>query len=237
MTNNLNILYFVFMTILVLGSSFFSHVRSKNHIINNLEVIHLGGESRFVSKEIVNKLLIQSEDSLFHMQKDMVDLSKIEQLFLAHPMIKNADVYVYPSGKLAVEIEERKPIIRVEGEQAFYVDETGVDMPLSSSYTAKVPLFYGQMNKINMRNLVQLVLSISSDQFLSEQVIDYRFEGNQYVMSLRSYPFEVIWGTNNKFSDKAQKLKQFCAYYLKHKGETYKRINLTFQNQVIAQYN
>ena len=219
------------------GSSVFSYTKVKARIINNIEVIHRTETPRFVTKEIVNKLLIQSQDSLFYKQKDMVALSKLEQEFLAHPMIKDADVYVFPSGKLSVEIEERKPVVRVEGEQSFYVDETGTKMPLSGSYSAKVPLFYGSINQTEMRNLAQLVLAISSDQFLNQQVIDYRLTGKEFRMNLRSFPFEVIWGMNDDFLTKARKIKQFCAYYTTHKKNAFKRINLTFKNQVIAQHN
>lgn len=235
--NNLKIFYFIFVGMLLLGSGIFSHIKSKTRIINNLEVIYRAGSPQFVTDEIVNKLLIQSQDSLFYKQKDMVDLSKLEQVFLTHPMIKDADVYVFPSGELSVEIEERKPVVRVEGEQSFYVDETGVKMPLSSSYSAKVPLFYGPINQTEMRDLAQLVLSISSDQFLNQQVIDYSLTGSQFAMNLRSYPFEVVWGKNQDFQTKSAKIKQFCAYYNTHKENKYKRINLTFQNQVIAQHN
>ena len=228
------IYYLSLMLVLLTGSIVLTQLRSKDHIINTVEVIFKGENARFLSKEIVNKLLIQSNDSLFFQQKDMVALNKVEQQFNNHPVIKNAELYTVPQGKLYIEIEERLPIVRIQADTSFYLDEAAQKIPLSERFTAKVPLFYGELNEENMYALVQLISRLSSDAFLADEVIDYQWENNAFIIGLRSYPFEVVWGQNHAFDQKVEKLKRFCAYVMENKDKTFNRINLTYENQVVA---
>lgn len=229
-----NIYYLSLILVLLTGSIVLTQLRSKNHIINTVEIIFKEENARFLSKEIVNKLLIQSNDSLFFQQKDMVALNKVEQQFINHPVIKNAELYTVPQGKLYIEIEERLPIVRIQSDTSFYLDGAVQKIPLSERFTAKVPLFYGELNEENMHALVQLISRLSSDTFLADEVIDYQWENNAFIIGLRSYPFEVVWGQNDAFDQKVEKLKRFCAYVMENKDKTFNRINLTYENQVVA---
>ena len=228
------IYYLSLILALLTGSIVLTQLRSKDHIINSVEVVFKGKNARFLNKEIVNKLLIQSNDSLFFQQKDMVALNKVEQQFINHPVIKNADLYTVPQGKLYIEIEERLPIVRIQANTSFYLDEAVQKIPLSERFTAKVPLFYGELKEENMHALVQLISRLSSDSFLADEVIDYQWENDAFIIGLRSYPFEVVWGQNIAFDQKAEKLKRFCAYVMKNNEKTFNRINLTYENQVVA---
>ena len=131
--------YLVGLLLLAIGCLSFAGTRSKQRKISDIEIIFNGGDARFLSVDIVNKLLIQSNDSLFFQQKDMVALKEIEQQLLRYPVIKTAQLYTVPQGKLYVEIDERDPMVRVQGERAYYVDEFGVEIPLSNRYSARVP--------------------------------------------------------------------------------------------------
>ena len=232
-----NIYYLSLMLVTLTACLTLTQIRSKDQLINDLEINFKGKGARFLGVEIVNKLLIQSNDSLFFQQKDMVALNKVEQQFLNHPVIKQAELYTVPQGKLYIEIEERLPIVRIQAETGFYLDEAVKKIPLSERYTAKVPLFYGELNEENMHALVQLITKLSSDAFLAAEVIDYQWKNNAFVLGLRSYPFDVVWGENKAFELKAEKLKRFCAYASENIDKTYNRINLTYENQVVARHN
>lgn len=235
--NRSKVYYLSLMLVLLIGCVVLTQLRSKGHVINKIEVVFKGKGARFLSEEIVNKLLIQSNDSLFFQQKDMVALNKIERQFNNHPMIKKADLYAVPQGKLYIEIEERQPIVRIQAQKSFYLDEAVQRIPLSKRFIAKVPLFYGELKEENMHALVQLISKLSSDAFLADEVIDYQWKNNAFVIGLRSYPFEVVWGENNAFDQKVEKLKRFCAYTMENKDKTFNRINLTYKNQVVARHN
>lgn len=227
-------LHLMFMLGILLACIVLTQIRSKSHSVSEVEVYFKEKEAQFLDVEIVNKLLIQSNDSLFFQQKDMVALNKVEQQFINHPVIKNAELYTVPQGKLYIEIEERLPIVRIQANTSFYLDEAVQKIPLSERFTAKVPLFYGELKEENMHALVQLISRLSSDAFLADEVIDYQWENNAFIIGLRSHPFEVVWGQNSAFDQKVEKLKRFCAYAMKNKEKTFNRINLTYENQVVA---
>ncbi len=111
-----NILFLVFVSSVLLGMSGFASFKSNNRNISSLEVKFKGNGALFLSPEVVNKMLIQSQDSLFFQQKDVVALKLMEQRLLANPTIKNVQLYTIPQGELFVEIEERTPVLRVIGE-------------------------------------------------------------------------------------------------------------------------
>lgn len=231
------VLHLLFMLVILVGSIVLTQIRSNDILTSELEVYFNGKGARFLDVEIVNKLLIQSNDSLFFQQKDMVALNKVEQHFLDHPVVKSAELYTVPEGKLYIEIEERLPIVRIQADNSFYLDEVGKVMPLSDRFTAKVPLFYGELKEENMQALVQLISKLSSDAFLAAEVIDFQWQNSAFVLGLRSYPFEVVWGEDNAFEHKVEKLKRFCAFTLENKDKKFNRINLTYNKQVVARHN
>ncbi|MDG1053815.1 MAG: hypothetical protein P8O78_04195 [Flavobacteriaceae bacterium] len=231
------ILHLLFMLAMLVGSVVLTKIRSNNILTSELVVNFKGKGPRFLDAEIVNKLLIQSNDSLFFQQKDMVALNKVEQQFLDHPVVKSAELFTVPEGKLHIEIEERLPIVRIQADNSFYLDEVGKVMPLSDRFTAKVPLFYGELKEENMQALVQLISKLSSDAFLAAEVIDFQWQNSAFVLGLRSYPFEVVWGEDIAFEHKVEKLKRFCAFTLENKDKKFNRINLTYDKQVVARHN
>lgn len=231
------ILHLLFMLAMLVGSVVLTKIRSNNILTSELVVNFKGKGARFLDVEIVNKLLIQSNDSLFFQQKDMVALNKVEKQFLDHPVVKSAELFTVPEGKLHIEIEERLPIVRIQADNSFYLDEVGKVMPLSDRFTAKVPLFYGELKEENMQALVQLISKLSSDAFLAAEVIDFQWQNSAFVLGLRSYPFEVVWGEDIAFEHKVEKLKRFCAFTLENKDKKFNRINLTYDKQVVARHN
>jgi cell division protein FtsQ len=231
------ILHLLFMLAILVGSVVLTKIRSNDLLTSELVVNFKGKGARFLDVEIVNKLLIQSDDSLFFQQKYMVALDKVEQQFLDHPVVKSAELFTVPEGKLHIEIEERLPIVRIQANNSFYLDEVGKVMPLSDRFTAKVPLFYGELKEENMQALVLLISKLSSDAFLAAEVIDFQWQNSAFVLGLRSYPFEVVWGEDIAFEHKVEKLKRFCAFTLENKDKKFNRINLTYDKQVVARHN
>ncbi|MDC1401982.1 hypothetical protein N8333_01885 [Flavobacteriaceae bacterium] len=231
-----NILFLVFVSFFLFGMSGFALFKSNDRKINSLEVLFSENSGLFLSTEIVNKMLIQTEDSLFFQQKDVVALKLMEQKLLAHPMIKNVQLYTIPQGELFVEIEERTPVLRVIGETSFYIDNTGAKMPLSKRHTATVPLFYGAIETADLKQVLRLVESASGDSFLAQELIHLKLQNNQLVLGLRSHPFEVIWGKPDDFVVKINKLKRVCAYYVNTKAAPPVKLNLTYSQQVVASY-
>lgn len=228
-------LYFGMIMGMLLGLSIFALIRNKKVKINDLKITIKQDEELFLTKEIVNKLLIQKEDSLFYKQKETIDLNSIEQYIENYPYVNLAEIFILPNGQMNVEVEEREALFRVIDKKSYYVDNLGRKMPLSDRYTPLVPLFYGAIAEQEMKQTIQFIKRIKSDSYLANEVIHFEYRKGNYVLGLRSFDFDVIWGSNHAFEEKQKKLKHMCAY-VHQQGDTtaFSEINLTFSNQIVA---
>ena len=68
----------------------FSSVRSRQFMIEKTNIKFIGKDHLLISKDMVNKLLIQNQQPVECMLKDILDLNELESKISLHPMIKNA---------------------------------------------------------------------------------------------------------------------------------------------------
>ena len=74
-----NWIYFWSLLIVFVLLTGFSNMRSNHRKINTIAIKFTPSEERFLSPEIVNKMLIQRKDSAFFHQKDILALNKVEK--------------------------------------------------------------------------------------------------------------------------------------------------------------
>ena len=82
-------------------------------MIEKTNIKFIGKDHLLISKDMVNKLLIQNQQTVECMPKDILDLNELESKISLHPMIKNAEVYLTVNGEVRVEVEQRTPLARV----------------------------------------------------------------------------------------------------------------------------
>ena len=81
----------------------------------------------------------------------------------------------------------------------------------------------------------RLIEKLKLDSFISTELETLYLEGSTYKMQLKSYPFEVVLGSPSLLNEKIEKLKVFCAFQnVQDSLSGYKKINLTYLNQVVA---
>ena len=119
----------------------FSSKRNLERKLSKSVVVFLGNDELFVTHETVNKLLIENNQSVQILQKDKVDLNKLEKSLDNYNMIEKSEVFVTIDGMLKAVVKQKSPTARVFDENAsFYFDYQGNKMPLSENFTARVPL-------------------------------------------------------------------------------------------------
>ncbi len=134
----------------------FSKQRNEVRKITKIDIEFKEENRLFITENMVNKMLIQNKDSAKSIGKETLDLNKMEKRLLENPMIKNADIFVTIDGVLGVKVIQRRPLARVEGNPNFYLDEDGKNMPLSSVYSARVPIITG-MSESQYPEVTELV--------------------------------------------------------------------------------
>ncbi len=215
----------------------FSLNKNNKRVVSQPEVEFLGESKLFITQENVNNLLIEKLRKGKTILKDELVLKALESVLTDNGAIENAEVFVTTAGKLKVQVKQKTPIARIfEGNSSFYIDYQGTEMPLSSNFSARVPLVTAQVTPENKPELVTLLKYIYQDEFLAKNIIsiDVR-QDNSVVMKNRNFNFNINFG---KITDIERKFNNYKAFYQKAVQESliedYSEINLIFTKQVVC---
>nr|WP_262901983.1 cell division protein FtsQ/DivIB [Winogradskyella vincentii] len=214
----------------------FSNQRNNARKVDLKAPAFIGENKLFITDETVSKLLIQNQRPLTEQPKDIIDLNELEIALNSNSMIKKAEVFMSVNGELYTEIEQKRPIARVSSNASYYIDDEGSYMPLSSNYTARVPLVTGNVNKNSLETVYEFASAVDQDEFLKKHVIEIRQnDDNTIDFRIRKSDLIVHLGTLKKLDKKINNFKAFYQKAFKNKIlESYTRVNLKFDKQVIC---
>jgi len=213
----------------------FAEKRNNARKLSHVEVQFMQFENLYVTEETVNKLLILNKITVTSVDKETLDLNKVEKVLNNHPMIENAEVFLTIDGVLKTKISQRRPIGRILGNKAYYVDRLGTKMPLSPYYTARVPILIGVAEK-DINEVYPLLKYINEDQFLTEHITSItRLNKGLYQLEVRQMNFSLFFGKIERVGDKFNNFKAFYKKAMKDELlNTYKMVDLQFGNQVVC---
>ena len=233
---NWNYVKLFLLMICITGLYSFSDYRSKQKKVNGISLEFVGENSLFLSKDVVNKLLIQNYGSLKNVPKEDIVLNTIEKVIETNDMVKNAQVYLTINGELKSKIAQRQPIGRIEGLTQFYLDEEGKKMPLSRKYSARVPIITGKITGKSLEDVYVILQFVNDDEFLRKNIIGIHIEDEEkYQLRFRVENFVVNLGDVNDLEEKFSNFKAFYAKAMKDQTlDNYKIVSLEFDNQVVC---
>lgn len=215
----------------------FSSERNAHRRVRNPQVVFENPENLYMTPEAVNKLLIEKNRPFAAIEKENLDLNKLEKAVNAHEMVERSEVFVSVDGVLKAVVKQKTPVVRVfDGSGSFYIDYEGNKMPLSAMYTARVPLVSGGVNGKNTSDLKKVFRSIHDDDFLKKNIIGIRvLPDGSLVMTNRNYNYKIDFG---KPVNIERKFKNYKAFFQKAATDStinnYKTINLRFTQQVVC---
>ena len=225
------------MIALVIFLFSFTSYRNSTRKLKKSTVVFIGNNLPFVKQETVNKLLIENNKDAQSIGKDKLDLNKLEKSLNKQEMIEKSDVFVSIDGVLKAIVKQKTPIARVfNGEDSFYIDYKGNTMPLSTNFTARVPLVTGEINKKNNKDLADLFRIIYDDAFLKKNIIGVQIMPNGSLLMLnRNFNYQIDFGRIMNVEDK---FKNYKAFFQKAVLDSslykYKKIDLRFSQQVVC---
>lgn len=233
---NWNYIKIPVLLILVVGLFAFSAKKNDKRIVSIPEINFNGEENLFITHETVSKLLIVNQGGVKNVPKETIDLNLLESALNSNPMIKSAQVFVDVNGHLVAEVEQKKPIARVEDSVSFYIDDSGNYMPLSTNYTARVPLVTGDVSKTDLKNVYEMAMKVKNDAFLNKHVTSiHQYKDKSISLQLRQCTFEVYVGGLEKLDKKINNLKVFYKKAFKEQIlNNYSKVNLQFDSQVVC---
>ncbi|MGY8910262.1 MAG: cell division protein FtsQ/DivIB [Flavobacteriales bacterium] len=215
----------------------FSSIRNQQKKVTEIIVEFEDGDNNFLTHAMVNKLLIQNQETVQNQAKSVIDLYNLENNVSKNPYVEKAAVFLTVQGVLKSVIKQRTPVARVVNKNdSYYIDKEGVKVPLSDNYSARVLLVSGVKDEDDVSEILPLIDTILKDNFLRKEVVGIeKSDANEYQFSVRSGNYKIDFGNLTEVDVKFKKLKAF--YNKTFEDETiqiYKTINVKYHNQVVC---
>jgi cell division protein FtsQ len=237
----------------VISSFAFTEIKQRSVLCKSILIdINRDDENYFINKADVLKILYSTGDSLIGTKVDEIPLSLLERLIVANKYIKSAKVFIDIKGNLQVEINQRKPLIRIINStyQSFYIDEDGNKMPLSTLYSARSIICNGNilesydgkndtLQTALVSSLYALSKFIKANEFWEAQIEQiYIEQNNDFVFIPRVGDHKIIFGDTTNMVEKFDNLMIFYNKALPKVGwQTYHTINVKYKGQIVASRN
>ena len=234
------LLKYVTLLMLIVSVGFlysFSSARNSQKKVSEIVVEFEEGDNNFLTHSMVNKLLIQNNETVQNQAKSVINLYGLENKVSENPYVEDVSVFLTIDGKLKSVVKQRTPVLRIISEnESYYVDKQGVKVPLSSSYSARVLLVSGIENEAEIKVVLELVSLILEDNFLQKEIVGIeKSDVDEYQFTVRSGNYKIDFG---KLIDVDIKFKKLKAFYNKTFEDmtiqNYKTINVKYHNQVVC---
>ena len=161
-------------------------------------------------------------------------LNEIESKFYEIESIYKANIFRDLNFNLSIQIEEREPLAYYEKKDS-YIDLSGKIIKRNKKLDDRLPTLLGNPSINNIKVVVDVIKAFNEDVFLNQELKRIWFNEDELFFKLNNFQFDIRFGDNNKMNKKLEMLKGFCIYNLENKGnETYKQIDLVYDNQLIA---
>ena len=245
-------------TVVLLG---FTHQKQEMKTCKKINIsIDRTDETYFVDEEEIYAMVYHEVDSGGNRYLADIDLEKVEKQLNNHPSISNVEVYRTINGEMRIDVEQRKPIVRIfnlNGE-SYYMDDDGIFMPPSSNYTARVMVANGHLfepyEKVYQLNAKEIMKNdsirvrsrlddiflfadyINKDPFWKAQ-IEQLYVNKEFEIELipRVGNHTIVFGDATRLNEKFNNLMIFYKKGLNKTGwNEYSTINLKYKDQVIC---
>jgi cell division protein FtsQ len=246
--------------IFVLG--FVDHRQQK--IICKQIIIHIDEsvDHDFINENTILEL-INSKEKIVGKPIGSINTALLEKIILSNPYVASVQVYSTIAGDLHADVNQRDPIVRIVNmhDEQYYIDKSGIFMPVSSEYTPPVIVANGYIfdpyseikvqepikslnDSLDTVNVAATMLGqvyslsnfITANSFWSanlEQI--YVNQDQELELIPRVGNQRIILGDTTDMSDKFKRLMIFYKEGLSKTGwNNYNIINLKYRNQVVC---
>lgn len=202
----------------------------------------------FIGKKEINDLLASAGAGKWQDRAILsFDLRRMESVLEKNVWIRDAQLFFDNNGILRVNVIEREPVTRIftEGGGSFYIDSSGVQLPLSDKLPVKLPVFtdypapgirlHGEDSILTVQ-IRQLSGFIRNDPFWMAQIAQVAITpGRNFELVPTVGNHLIEFGDGNDYEQKFHRLFIFYKEVLSRTGlDKYSRIDVAYAGQVIG---
>ena len=163
-------------------------------------------------------------------------LNNLEAKLLSHPAVNKVEVYSSQEGMLSINLQQRKAVVRIKTSSTdYYLDEDGLEMPLSKNYTPRVLVVSGDVNPSHHSDIFSFIRIINKNEFWESQITQLHFEADEMIVIPRVGNQKIHFGILTNIHEKLDNLYQFYKQVMPVKGwQTYSDISVKYNNQIVC---
>lgn len=205
------------------------------------------GKSFIDKQEIVRVITSNGDEKLTGKTMQSFDLRKMEQDLGKDPWVKKSQLFFDNNEILRIHILVREPAARVftVGGNSFYIDSSGMEMPLNPKAFARIPVFTDYpYEKIRTHGADSLLLDqikkigsyIRNDSFWTAEIEQIEITPRKTFEMIPVIGNHLIeFGEGDNCSNKFRRLFLFYEKVLTKTGfDKYAKIDISFEGQVIG---
>nr|WP_315027624.1 cell division protein FtsQ [uncultured Chryseobacterium sp.] len=168
-----------------------------------------------------------------------LNIPALEKKINGLPAVDSANVYLNLNGKLNLDIKQRVPVFRLNKDgKDFYVDEKGIEFPISRTYSHPCMLVTGNVQPDEYEKLAELVEKIDKDDFSKKYFIGISKNKDSYNLLTSEGNYRVEIGDLDNIDFKVKGFKTFVEKYLVYQDpQKYSMVSVKYQNQIVTTLN
>ncbi len=199
----------------------------------------------FVTSSEIRQLLKRNGLRLEGVPASALMLDSVERVVESHPIVRNAECCLLPSGRVKLIVTQRLPVIRllpVWG-GCHYLDEDGLPMDIDTRRTGvhvmDLPVATGMISMrdtVTLSKLYEMALQLHKSPYWNHliQEIEVDIKG-RWTFYPAEGDFDIRFGYPEDFSVKLGAIRSFYEKILPKVPEGYySHINLEFKDQLIC---
>lgn len=214
------------------------------------------GDVKYIDEALITRLANAATDKIVGKPVNEIDLVAIHTKLAENSSVREAHVYTTVDGRCMIRVQQRTPIARIftASGQSFYLDKDGFTMALSDHYTAKVPVFTGDIREnmgtesildhqedaefldaTMLDEIYQLTDFINSNEFWKAQVEHIHVANGEFEIIPRVGNHRLKIGDATDLEEKFRKLMAFYANTIHTRDlNQYSSIDVEYRGQVVC---
>ncbi len=216
-------------------------MKDENKICKDIliEVDVDSGNNFLDEKDIQDMLAVHFSNHMIGQRFTKIRMTSIEKELKQNGFVEKVDLYSTMNGSLKINVKQKQPLIRIINNSgvSFYLGENTDTIPLSSKFTPRVLVAFGNISNKNCADLKKLAVFINEDDFWNACVEEvYVNEKGEYEIYTKLGKQNVILGKiDEELKEKFRKLKILYAEAMPNVGwNKYKTINLKYKGQIVC---
>lgn len=167
-----------------------------------------------------------------------INVRRIEETLVKHPFIGNAECYLTSGGKVAIDLYQRVPVLRIISNSGdnYYLDSKG-DIMVTPGRPVHVVIATGFIDrKFAKEELYPLAKFLQEHAFWKAQIEQINVTPKQELELVPRVGKHILFlGKPGDYNEKFSKLQTFYNEALNKVGwNKYERISIEFTNQIIC---